>query len=192
MNNVEQAGSSAPTGMGADEQDYKNSVAYQLLLRFEYMRERIEHYTAVADHCPLPAFIASRDGQSIMYVNAAYYRMTGCRIEQLQNNDWLQIVHPDDRADTEAFWKAFTQSPVDDVPVSYTHRYINHSTGSIIPAITYVTAVKKNGLVGYVIPSDCVGMLLLGINLNCVGQQMRKHQHDEVAAKLWRNPTPTS
>ena len=153
--------------------EYQNSFAFKLLQKFESMRERVEHYVSVVNHCPLPAFITSRDGATILYVNNAYRRLIGRSEERLQNQDWLEIIHPEDRVTTLAFWKKFLEAPVDGVPVSHVHRFVNTSTGVIIPATTYVTSVVGNGIVGYIIPADCCGMLLLGISLNCPVQQMR-------------------
>lgn len=165
--------------------EYQNSFAFKLLQKFESMRERVEHYVAVINQCPLPAFITSRDGATILYVNNAYRRLIGRSEERLQNQDWLEIIHPEDRVTTLAFWKKFLEAPVDGVPVAHVHRFVNTSTGVIIPTITYVTSVVGNGIVGYIIPTDCGGMMLLGINFNCPVQQMH-------TAALTTGPPPVS
>jgi PAS domain S-box-containing protein len=146
---------------------YENSFAYKLLQKFESMRERVENYIAVADLCPFPAFITARDGTTILYVNTAYRRLTGKTEESLQNLDWLSVIHPDDREEVKRVWENFTATPENGVPMIHTHRYINTCTGTIIPAVTYTTAVLNNGIVGYIIPSCCSGFLFLGVDLQC-------------------------
>lgn len=132
------------------------------------MRERMEHYVSIADLCPLPVFIVPRDGSAILFVNNAYRMLTGKGEEELQNLDWLKVVHPDDRESTLASWNTFLIDLADGVTTVHRHRYVNEAKGLVIPAYTYTTAVMNNGIVGYIVPSDCCGMMHLGIDLQCV------------------------
>lgn len=155
---------------------YEDSFAYKLLQKFESMRERVKNYISVVDLCPFPVFITTREGNTILYVNGAYKNLIGKGEEFLQNCEWLSVVHPDDRDGAILAWKVFTSNPVDGVTMVHTHRYLS-ATGVVIPATTYTTAVANNGLVGYIIPTDCLGLLFLGIDLKCPVQQ---HKMDMV------------
>lgn len=132
------------------------------------MRERMEHYVSIADHCPLPVFIVPREGDAVLFVNNAYRMLTGKSEEDLQNLDWLKVIHPDDRESTLLSWNNFLKNLTDGVTMVHQHRYINEARGLVIPAYTHTTAVLNNGIVGYIVPSDCSGMLHLGLDLQCV------------------------
>jgi hypothetical protein len=54
----------------------------------------------------------------------------------------------------------------------HSHRYLTPQ-GLVIPAITVKTAITGNGIIGYVIPADCVGMMRLGFDLQCQTQQAK-------------------
>lgn len=146
---------------------YEETFAYRLLLKFESMRERIQHYVSVANVCPLPVFITSREGTTVLYVNPAYQRMTGRTEERLQNTDWLEIVHPDDREQVAADWKTYLSTLVDGVQTAHRHRYVNGETGAVVEATTFTTAIAGNGLVGYILPLNCFGFMALGIDVRC-------------------------
>lgn len=152
---------------------YEDSFAFKLLQKFESLRERVQNYIAVVDLCPLPAFITSRDGTAILYLNAAYKKMLGVTEENLQNLDWLQVVYKPDQEMVKAVWANFLASAVSDVTMTSKHRYVNNTTGLVIPAITYTTAVAYNGIVGYIVPSDCLIMMVLGIDLQCEVQKSK-------------------
>jgi PAS domain S-box-containing protein len=161
---------------------YEDSFAYKLLQKFESMRERVQNYVSVVDLCPLPAFITSREGTAILYVNDAYRRLIGKTEEQLQNDDWLSVIHPEDREEAKQAWIALVANPKDGVPLVHRHRYLNNATGTIIPAVTYTTPVLNNGIVGYIVPADCSGLLYLGVDLGCPTQK------EKLAAKAGNDP----
>lgn len=160
---------------------YEDSFAYKLLQKFETMRERVQNYIAVVDLCPLPAFITSREGDVILYVNDAYRRLLGAGEEKLQGHDWLHVIHPDDREAAKQNWAELIANPVNNRTVSHRHRYIT-ATGIVIPSITYATPVVNNGIVGYIVPNDCSGLLILGVDMNCEVQKAK------LAAKAGNDP----
>jgi PAS domain S-box-containing protein len=129
--------------------DYRNTFAYKLLQKFESMRERVAHYVAVIDECPIPAFITSRDGKELYYVNAAYRELFGKDEAQLQEDEWMKLIHPDDRAKAATVWQEYIKNPVNNVPMIHTLRYITRN--GVLPASTKVTAIPGNGIVGYIV-----------------------------------------
>lgn len=152
---------------------YEETVAFRLLQKFESLRERVEHYIAVVNLCPLPAFITSKEGTDILYVNPAYKRLLGVTEEELQNLDWLRVIHPDDREMVQSIWQNYVVTKQDGVTMTSKHRYINHRTGMSFNAVTYTTSVVNNGIVGYIIPNDCSILLMLGVDLHCEVQKAK-------------------
>lgn len=152
---------------------YEETVAFKLLQKFESLRERVEHYIAVVNLCPLPAFITSKEGTDILYVNPAYKRLLGVSEEDLQNLDWLRIIHPDDREMVKSIWQSYVASKEDGVTMTSRHRYINAKTGMSFMAVTHTTSVVNNGVVGYIIPNDCSILLMLGVDLHCEVQKAK-------------------
>ena len=69
------------------------------------------------------------------------------------------------------------------VPVAEYHRYISPTNGLAVPCVTYTTAVDNNGIVGYIVPTDCLGLLLLGVDLHCEVQKAK------LAAGVGDDPT---
>ena len=157
-----------------------DSVAYQLLQKFVATREKIEHYIAVIDLCPLPAFLTDRAGTKVLFVNRAYTKLLGLNLSEVQNLRWLDAVHMDDRLQAEKGWKIFLEAQQDGVTVTNRIRYTHAATKNTISAITATTFVAGNGIVGYIIPTDCLGLLELGIDLNCEAQRAKfLHGHPQ-------------
>jgi PAS domain S-box-containing protein len=134
----------------------EKTLAYHLLQKFEADREKIERYSSIAEHCPLPAFIAGSDGISILYINPAYRELTGRNIEELQDGKWVtSVIHPDDQASVIDAWKLFTKTVQRQ---AHHHRYV-HVDGRVTDAVTVVDRVEGNGYVGFIIPhcgkEDC-------------------------------------
>ena len=152
---------------------YEESFAFRLLQKFESMRDRIENYIAVVDLCPLPAFITSKEGGAIIYVNSAYRKLLGVVEEDLQELNWLRVIHPDDEERVKKVWLDFVANNKTGVPEASYHRYRNVKTGFIIPCVTFTTCVANNGIVGYIVPTDCVGLLVLGVDLQCEVQKAK-------------------
>lgn len=162
---------------------YEETVAFRLLQKFESLRERIEHYIAVVNLCPLPGFIMSKEGTDILYVNPAYKRLLGVTEEDLENLDWLQVIHPRDREMLQSIWQNYVATKQDGVTMTFKHRYVNYRTGINFHATTYTTSVANNGIVGYIIPNDCSILLLLGVDLHCEVQKAK------LAAGVGYDPT---
>ena len=134
----------------------EKSLAAQLLDKFESDRERITHYSAIAERCPLPAFITARNGTTMLYINPAYHHMTGRSLFDLQNGTWIEtVVHPDDRAKVKKAWGAFTS---DELLHPHWHRYV-HVNGTVFTGMTLIDRMKDNGYVGFIVPQcgkqDC-------------------------------------
>jgi PAS domain S-box-containing protein len=137
------------------EVTYNNSIAFHLLNKFQADREKMHRYMAVAERCPLPAFITGSDGISIVYINPAYRELTGRTLDELQDGKWPIVIHPEDRASAMEVWRVFIQT---DKKISHWHRY-QHRDGSSTLALTLVDRVDDNGFVGFILPQcgtdDC-------------------------------------
>lgn len=127
--------------------DDKN-IAIRLLEKFQDDREKMERYSAVCELCPIPVFIVAHDGVSIVYVNPAYRRLTGRCLDELQNNGWLNVIHPDDRTRVEAEWAVFLKTETLKPSI---RRYV-HVDGTVTEAEMSVQRVEKNGYVGFIVP----------------------------------------
>lgn len=150
----------------------EETFAYKLLRKFDSMRERVEHYIAVIDLCPLPAFVCTRDAHDVFYVNPAFTRLLGKSLESLQQMGWLGMVHPDDRAKVKLAWESYMSHLEDGVTMPHARRYVA-ANGTDVEATLYTTAIVNNGIVGYIVPSNCAILLTLGINLGCDVQKSK-------------------
>lgn len=129
--------------------EYQNSVAYGLLKKFEAYRHEVEQYAAVANFCPIPVFLTSHDGLSVLYVNPAYIQMTGCDVASLSNGGWTKVIHPHDRERSFAVWQRFVETRE---PICIEERFVNTLTGDVFETICTVHAIPGNGMVGYIFP----------------------------------------
>ena len=120
-----------------------------MLKRFEQYRNEVEKFSAFADFCPIPAFITAHDGLSILYVNPAYVELTGCEVGMLNDGQWTQVIHADDRQRAINVWKQFI---VDRKPVCISERFVNVKSGQVFDTICTVHAIPGTGMVGYVFP----------------------------------------
>ena len=130
------------------ESTSKKGVALYLLDKFQADREKLEHYSSIAERCPLPAFVAGPDRESILYLNPAYTALTGRTLDELQNGNWPLVIHPDDRDEVATIWKKFTESSTVE---PHWHRYV-HKNGTIVEAMTLVESVRESGYVGFILP----------------------------------------
>ena len=128
---------------------YKNTCAYGLLKHFEAYRHKIEQYASIAHFSPIPVFVTAHDGLTILYVNPAYIKLTGCPVDNLHNFNWANVIHPDDRERSIAVWKKFV---VDRKPVVICEKYVNVITGKVYPCHCSVYSVEGNGFVGFILP----------------------------------------
>lgn len=131
--------------------DYRQTLAFGLLQKFEAYRHEVEQYAAIANFCPIPVFVTSHDGTTILYVNPAYITLTGCDVTQLQDFGWLKVIHREDRQSAICTWSQFI---IDRKPVSIAEKFINVLTGEIRACVVSLNMVPNNGLVGYVIPEN--------------------------------------
>lgn len=128
---------------------YEQSLAYGLLKRFESYRHQVEQFATIANQCPLPIFVMAHDGLSLLYVNPAYTRLTGCTVDQLNGENYIKIIAPVDRERSIAIWKKFVEDRQD---VHMTEYYLDAETGQPILCLVDVYAVAGNGFVGYIRP----------------------------------------
>ncbi len=128
------------------------SLAIHLAEKFQDDREKIERYAAVANFCPIPAFIVSSDTKEIVYINPAYEALTGRTLEELHEGNWIDlVVHPDDRDAVNGVWSLFHYTARS---APHWHRYI-HKDGTVTDSLTILERVQGNGFVGYILP-QCV------------------------------------
>jgi PAS domain S-box-containing protein len=149
----------------------EDTFAYKLLRKFDSMRGRVEHYIAVIDLCPLPAFICTRDAHDVFFVNHAFTKLLGKTVEHLQAMRWLESIHPDDREKVKQFWGEYVSRLEDNVTTAHQRRYLVNK--NVIEAILYTTPLVNNGIVGYIVPTNCATLLALGINLGCDVQKQK-------------------
>lgn len=125
------------------------TLAYHMLERFSSDREQLERYSAVAEFCPIPAFVVAHDGRTVAYVNKAYYDMMGVRPEdgKLQ---WKKAIHPDDLDRVVSEWEHMVET---EEPLHSTRRYID-SRGNVFFATLVARRVQGNGFVGFIVPNE--------------------------------------
>ena len=131
----------------------EESFAFKVLKKFDSMRDRVEHFIAVINLCPLPAFICSRDAQDVLFVNPAFTRITGKTLECVQQMGWIDIIHPDDKVAVKAAWAVYNATHKENQTVVWNRRY--RYNGAYFEAKLYTTALPNNGVVGYIVPKDC-------------------------------------
>lgn len=126
----------------------EKGLALSLLDKFHEDREKILRYSAIAEMCPIPAYVTGSDGTTVLYVNPAFIELTGMTLSELQNGNWINAVHPDDRADAMTAWTLFTKSRQS---AAHQHRYI-HKNGTVTAAMRIANCVENNGFVGFIVP----------------------------------------
>jgi two-component system phosphate regulon sensor histidine kinase PhoR len=63
-----------------------------------------ENFKFLADNIPVIAWTASPDGV-INYFNQRFYEYAGVTASEFFMNDWMQVIHPDDRQKTAEHWQ---------------------------------------------------------------------------------------
>ncbi|CAN5224987.1 hypothetical protein BH11BAC5_BH11BAC5_17960 [soil metagenome] len=63
-----------------------------------------ENFKFLADNIPVIAWTASPDGM-INYFNQRFYEYAGVTTSEFFMNDWMQVIHPDDREKTAEHWQ---------------------------------------------------------------------------------------
>ncbi|MBI4193822.1 MAG: PAS domain S-box protein [Betaproteobacteria bacterium] len=81
------------------------------------LRESEEHFRQLADNIPQIFWICDAMQREMIYVSAAYERVTGRPIEPLKENarGWLEAVHPEDRERIRTARKGAAQGQYDEV-----------------------------------------------------------------------------
>lgn len=121
-----------------------------MLEKFSSDREQLERYTAVAEFCPIPAFVVAHDGRTVAYVNKAYYAMMGVSLEEAKNLQWKKSIHPDDLHRVVAEWEHMVET---NTPLQSQRRYIDH-TGHVFSATLVARRVQNNGFVAFIVPHE--------------------------------------
>ncbi|MDB5279205.1 MAG: phoR 2 [Ferruginibacter sp.] len=62
-----------------------------------------ENFKFLADNIPVIAWTALPDG-TINYLNQRFYEFAGVNASEFFMNDWIQVIHPEDREKTTAQW----------------------------------------------------------------------------------------
>lgn len=131
-------------------QQNTGTLAYQMLEKFSSDREQLERYTAVAEFCPIPAFVVAHDGRTVAYVNKAYYDMIGLTLEEAKNLGWKKTIHPDDLHRVVAEWDHMVET---NTPLRSERRYIDRN-GNPFSAILVARRVQSNGFVAFIVPHE--------------------------------------
>jgi len=86
-----------------------NNELSELLARtLRANREALLRYSVLLDLCPLPAFFLEFNSKIPVYINPAYCELTGRTLNELQTQNWLQLViHPEDLPGVVAAWNKF-------------------------------------------------------------------------------------
>ncbi|GAB3903553.1 hypothetical protein GCM10028803_32220 [Larkinella knui] len=106
-----------PMAIGAVMRDLRPEMAVQKALE-----ESKERFRLLADF--MPQFVwASDPSGTLNYFNRAVYDYAGLSTEEVENNDWIKIVHPDDRLANVDAWLKSVETGVDFV---FQHRFRRH------------------------------------------------------------------
>jgi PAS domain S-box-containing protein len=131
------------------------TLAYRMIEKFSSDREQLERYTAVAEFCPIPAFVVAHDGRSVVYVNKAYYDMMGVSLEEARNLQWKKSVHPDDLHRVVSEWDHMVET---NTPLQSQRRYIDRK-GHVFSATLVARRVQNNGFVAFIVPHEIEKMV---------------------------------
>lgn len=135
---------------------YEQSLAYGLLQQFESYRHQIEQYASIAHYCPIPVVMVAHDGLSILYVNPAFIKLTGCSVDELSNYRWTKVIHPDDRERVTNIWRKFiadrTNPDLERTTLFLHAKYINVHSNAAYPCYVTIHAIAGNGMVGFIFP----------------------------------------
>ncbi|MEO6538388.1 MAG: PAS domain-containing protein, partial [Ferruginibacter sp.] len=86
------------------------------------LQEREQKFRLLAD--AMPQFVWTGDAAgNLNYFNTAVYKYSGLTMEQIQNEGWLQIVHPDERPDNIKKW---TEAILTEKDFLFEHRFRRH------------------------------------------------------------------
>ncbi|MBV4355842.1 sensor histidine kinase [Pinibacter aurantiacus] len=82
----------------------------QLIELADRLRESEEQYRSLTDSLPIMIFSLNRKG-ALTFANKWVESYTGSTIENINNNQWQSILHPEDLAKTWENWKTNAESP---------------------------------------------------------------------------------
>jgi PAS domain S-box-containing protein len=74
----------------------------------ESLRQSEERFRLLASHAPVGIFLSDPTGACV-FVNEQWCAMSGLTQAEAQGDGWARAVHPDDRADVLAGWRAAVQ-----------------------------------------------------------------------------------
>ena len=89
----------------------------------EELQEREAKFRLLADSMPQQIWTSDAEG-NLDYFNKAVYDLSGLSFEHIQKNGWIDVVHPDDRAENIAKWMHSITTGEEFI---FEHRFKNHS-----------------------------------------------------------------
>lgn len=136
--------------------NYEETLAFQLLQKFEGYRVEIERLSFVVELCPIPVLIAGADGTPV-YVNSAYKHTFARDLTTVQGTDWESLYAVEERPILEAFWAKFI---ADRKPSTIFTRYICPETGEAKNVRIALVPVPDDGLIAFLLPETCWALVL--------------------------------
>lgn len=118
------------------------SFAEQLAEHFIARQSILERYI---DLCPIPCFIVNKAGKTI-FINEAYQQAYDMRFDQVENDGWQKLIHPDDLTDYLQDFKRLVDGDINHI-YSEVRTLIRAAWHTSIIRITHVPG---NGYIGYV------------------------------------------
>lgn len=129
-------------------------LAIELAAKLSGERERMTRYIAIAEHCPIPAFVIDTDVTTLVYVNPAFTEFTGYTLDELTGSGWHNVIYHEDLPKSLIAWEGLKKG----IPVRAPRRYCNKK-GEITHGVSIIERVEDNGFVGFILPQcgspDC-------------------------------------
>lgn len=82
------------------------------------LRESLDRFRTLAEAVPQMVWVSAPNGR-ITQLNRRWVEYTGLTADQVAAGDWADVVHPDDRAEATAAWRAALSRPDD----GFTHEF---------------------------------------------------------------------
>ncbi len=143
----------------------------------EEIEAREEHFRILADS--MPQFVWTSDENGLLdYFNQALISFAGIASEDLMNNGWLQIVHPEDREANSMKWK---ESMLHGTDFLFEHRF-RRNDGEYHWQLSRAVPVRKED-----------GSIRMWIGTSTNVQEMKEQERERdyfigVASHEFRNP----
>jgi PAS domain-containing protein len=134
------------------------TIATKLAQRFTEYRDRIDQisgqlrqYKVMIDLCPLPTIFCESHGH-LVYANTAYLQMVlAADLSDVQQDLWLNVVHPEDLARVQACWKAFLTDPQQN-RFEIEYRCVRNDD-KMFTVLLKAQQILSSNIVGYIVPT---------------------------------------